>query len=266
MSERDVLGTFEEPLNEEDELIVLGPGEEAPEEESEETADDSKMTLSRDEFEALRNKSDSTSALTESFKTLAEKLNRDPETPANVAQKPGESEEEFAKRLEEMMFKPGQTGKAIQEAILRYVSPAIQQSMGAAIEAHKRVLELDPDTGPKFKRYKDEIEKKVGALPQNQRLMPGAYKWAYDQVVSEHQGEIIEELVAERVAKALEEQGIGPAGERKPAQKFDGETGMSAPAAGKRRKIYVKPEHYRQAELLNMDIQDYLRAKGIIKD
>lgn len=182
-----------------------------PPDEPEEPEDDGKVTLSREEVEALKQKADSTEQLRQSFVEYAEKAspaNKKPEEPE--PQKPGETDEAFRKRIEKEIFEEGKTTKALQEFIDRYAGPVVNQQNVQLAEANKKLLLMDPDTGPKFKKYKAEIEDFVASLPANQRSNPEVWNYAYREVVNgRHADDEMQDIIERKVQEKLRELGLG---------------------------------------------------------
>lgn len=182
-----------------------------PPDEPEEPEDDGKVTLSREEVEALKQKADSTEQLRQSFVEYAEKAspaNKKPDEPE--PQQPGESDEVFRKRIEKEIFEEGKTTKALQEFIDRYAGPVVNQQNVQLAEANKKLLMMDSETGPKFKKYKSEIEDFVAGLPANQRANPEVWSYAYREVVNgRHSDDEMQDIIERKVQEKLREMGYG---------------------------------------------------------
>lgn len=154
-------------------------------------------------------------ALADGLAGLGEGLKKQP---VNVPQQPiqqvGESDEDFYKRIEEEAYKPGQFGKALQEAMGRQLGPLVAGFQQEILETKKQLLVHDPDLGQYYKRFKDEVDQRVASLPRNQ-LHGGIYRQVLQAVMAEKGPELQAETVAEQVRKGIEEglkaAGIDPA-------------------------------------------------------
>lgn len=259
---------FDEDEQDLPEIITLQPGEEIP---SDEVPDD-KVTLSRAEFDELKQGTNSTSALLEGFKGLQETLK--PKEAVNMQQAPGESDAEFEKRLEKELFSEGKSGAAIKEAIQRYGGGQMAQLMGMLSEQNKELIKLHPEKSKVYGRYEGEIEKFVKELPPDQQRHPQVWDYALQQVKARHaediQQDTIEELVAKRVAEELAKQGIG--GERKangrPKQEGymeSGRSGANAGSSSRKQRVFVTADDKRNAEISGVPIEHYLRKIGKLR-
>lgn len=254
------------------EIITLKPGEE-PAPEVEEDEDDGKVVLSKEEFEALKKGTDSNSALLEGFKGLQDALKQPSREPVNVQQKPGESDEEFEKRLEKELFNEGKTGKAIKEAIQRYGGSQVSQLMGIISQQNKQIIEMHPEKGKVFGRYKGEIEQFVKGLPPEQQGHPQVWDYALEQVKLRHQDDIVNETVQSKVEELvqarLKELGFDGESQQKPAAvaKKPSYVGSGQGAANVKqraatRKVYVSAEDEAAARASGLPVEHYLRKIG----
>lgn len=251
------------------EIITLRPGEE-PQEEKDEVEDD-KIVLSKEDFENLKKGTDSTGALLEGLKGLQDAM-KGPSQPVNVQQQPGESDEEFEKRLEKELFSEGKTGKAMKEAIQRYGGNQVSQLMGIISQQNREILELHPEKGKVFNRYRGEIEKFVKELPQEQQHHPQVWSYALEQVKSRHKDELeketVDSLVEQRVAEKLKEMGITKDSleSKETVPKSKGgymETGRgSAGLSKKSKKVYVTEGDKEAAAQSGVPLEQYLRKIG----
>lgn len=186
-----------------------------PPDEPEEDEDDGKVTLSREEVEALKQKADSTEQLRQSFLEYAEKAapaNKRPEEPE--PQQPGETDEQFQKRIEKEIFEEGKTTNALREFIDRYAGPVVNQQNAQLAEANKKLLLMDSETGPKFRKYKSEIEEFVASLPRVQQSNPEVWNYAYREVVNgRHSDDEMQDIIERKVQEKLREMGLADAEE-----------------------------------------------------
>ena len=256
------------------EIITLAPGEE-PEEEQEEEVVDDKVTLTKEEYEALNSKTSDAQLLAEGFKGLQEALKGPAQQPVNIEQQAGETDEEFESRLEKELFAEGKTGKAIKDAINRYGGGQLSELTAIISNQNKQIIELHPEKGKIFNRYKGEIEGFVKSLPKNQQYHPGVWEYALEQVKTKHQGELEQETISAAVDEAvrakLAELGIDPdnvqgsaAAAPKTLKKGSYvESGKGSPGAGVRRKtVYASAADKAEAEASGLPLNHYLRKIG----
>jgi hypothetical protein len=264
------LDGFEDDDADEAEIITLAPGENPPEESNDE--DEGKVVLSKEEYEALRSGTDSTGLLAEGLKELKDALGGQQAQVANESQQqPGESDEEFEKRLEQDLFAEGKSGKAIREAIQRYGGGQVSQLMGMLSQQNKKLLQLDEETGPIFKRYRSEIEDVVKSLPPEQQGHPQVWEYAVTQVKNAHRDELeqesVEQMVEKRVAEKLKELGVEEGGQRPAASGpyaggGGGGRGSANVGAKSKKRVYVTEADKRIAEEKGMPISQYMQRKG----
>ena len=181
--------------------------------------------------------------------------------PINVPQQQaGESDDEFYKRIEEEAYKPGQFGKALQEAMGRQMGPLVAGFQSEILDTKKQLLVHDPELGQYYKRFKNEVDQRVASLPRNQ-LHGEIYRQTLQAVMAEKGPELQAETVAEMVKKGIEEglkaAGIDPNGKKVPApamQSLGGRSGTveAARTASKER-----------LEFTNRDVEIMI-GKGII--
>jgi len=263
---------YEEPEDDDDDEVEIVPPGQPFEDESEEE-DDSKVTMSREELEALRQQANSTEQLRQSFNQMAERMAEGSQNQqaANqqAPQQPGESDEQFQARIEKELFESGKTTKALQEVFSRYGAPVINQQNQRLSQANKRLMQLDPERGEKFKKYQDEIEKFVASLPQEQQNHPDVWEYAYNEVVMKrHSQDEIEALVQQRVEQELSKyqglqdgQGQGSASPSPP--KRTPSPGSVAPKK-KKRRIQPTEQDVSKANELGIEIEKYMKhVKGV---
>lgn len=269
------LDSFETDDIEVPEIITLAPGEEpALEEEVTEEEENDKIVLSKEEFEKLNSRTSDAQLLADGFKGLQEAL-KAPQQPVNLEQKIGESDEEFEKRLEKELFAEGKTGKTLKDAIARYGGGQLNELTAIISNQNKQILQLHPEKGVVFNRYKDEIESFVKALPPGQQYHPGVWEYAYEQIKTKHKGELESETINAAVDKAVRERlealGIDPDNLEQPLAKAGVKTrkgsyvesGKGSPGAGVRRKtVYASAEDKANAEASGLPLEHYLRKIG----
>jgi hypothetical protein len=273
---------FEEEEPEMTEIITLGPGEEPPAEEPEKAegggGDEGKVTLTKDEYEALKSGKDPTNALAKGLEDLKEVLSKQGQ-PANIQQQPGESDEDFEKRLESELFSEGQSGKAIREAVERYSGSQANQLMAYISQQNKRLLQLDSEKGPVFKRFQSEIEREVENLPKNQQNHPQVWDYAFEQVKGRHQDELAAESAEEKAnrlfkekmeALGLDENGNPLEGQasqrskqRRPAhvESGKGSANRTSSSGPRKKKLYVTEQDKQEAARSGVPVEVYVKRK-----
>ena len=244
---------------EEEEVVVLRPGEEEPKEEVQAPPDPEKEELKRRVSE-LSARGDG-AAIAESIAGAINKIQQSKgEEP--IVQQTGETDEQFAKRLETEMFKPGGTFKALQEAVYRIVGPAWNQTIGATVQQSKSIMQLHPEKGGMFRKYEAEIEERRKRLPYQQRNSLDVYERLFKEVVADHAGEIdegrIQEEVKKQVAATLKGMGIDP---EKGNQTFTEGAGQRSSGAPAKKRVYITQADVEEAERKGMDPRDYVRYK-----
>lgn len=254
--------------DDDEEIVILKPGESPPTEEEEEPE------VKGESIEELRTRlaqaqaaANQSGQMGEFASQIAEAINQaKPQGQAGPAdQKPGESEQEYAARLEKELFKPGQTFKALQEAVFRIMSPAYQEAIGATVEQSKRIMEVHPEYGPKFKKYEKEIEERRAALPYPQRNSPRVYDTLYKQVIADHADEINQETIQEEVQRQVQEtlknMGIETPEGGQPT--FTEGGGVRRASGGpKKKRIYITEADRQAALQKGVDVRDYVRRKA----
>jgi hypothetical protein len=198
-----------------------------------------------------------TDALTGGLAALGEGLKAQ-QRPINVPQQQvGESDDDFYKRIEEEAYKPGQFGKALQEAMGRQMGPLVAGFQAEILDTKKQLLVHDPELGTYYKRFKNEVDQRVAALPRNQ-LHGEIYRQTLQAVMAEKGPELQAESIAEQVKKGIEE-GLKAAGVKKgvpePAmQALGGRSGVQEAARSEARE---------RLEFTNRDVEIMI-AKGVI--
>lgn len=178
------------------------------------------IKLSREEYEQLSQKPEKESGTADSVDQVMSKLakaindGRAPEGTGQVQpQQQGESWEDYLKRVDDELFgdKPS---KAIVGIVERMTGGTVAQMGQIMMGQAKKLMELDPEKGKYYKKYKGEIEEKLKSYPAQWQNNPQALEQAYKDVLVEHQEELrsegLEEMVEQRVKEALKARGIDP--------------------------------------------------------
>jgi len=245
------------------------------EDESEVKEEDNKITLTPEEFQELKNKSDSASALRQGVSELGEVLNKSGRSKEDLPQQqPGESFEDFKKRFEKDLF-GDHPADALEEYLNRKLGPLMQQVGGVTGEQAKELLSVKDDTKKYFNRYKKDIEEYHDSLPAEQKSNPRSWKYAYDEVLKAKRDDIINSEVEERFedmfAQKMKEMGMEPGQKSEEAKKqtsgvFGEGPGMVGHNVGpkKTKKVKITPEQKREADIMGLEYEDYLLGKGLI--
>jgi hypothetical protein len=254
---------------EEQELEVFVKGRDViPEEESEEdkVPEEYKSLTKKQLVEMLskaQEESNQAAALQAAVSSLGEKLSKPSSTPHGFEvspQKKGESDEEYAKRINETLFGDNPY-QVLQEVIRREVQPLLHGIQSQTVQQAKQLLERDEEKGPIFKKYKEEIESMVAAMPAEHRNNPGVYEFALNQIQIRHMDEIIQDRVRMELEKA---KGDEPQVVVRKPQVSQGQTtrGSLAPKTTRKRVIIDEATAIR-LEKQGIDIKDYIRMNGV---
>jgi len=147
-------------------------------------------TLTDDEYNELVRKADAASALASPLGSLVERLdqNQQRQVPANY-QQPTETEEEFAARMEQQAFLPGQFGKVIDELTTRKIGPVVARMSDIIISQSKQIMRSDPERGEMFRKFEKDIDQEAANLPRTVDI----YEKAYEKVMLRKQPELLEQ-------------------------------------------------------------------------
>jgi hypothetical protein len=249
--------------------ISVGP-------EKEEKAD--VVTMTNEEFAALRASSDSARAIKEGIDSLAGKLGAPSAPVQQVVNAPQESPEEFFEKNADLIFDK-EKGAAI---LAKYTKMVADKEYGGTLRGLSTTLantrkELLEAKDPNFKKYKAEIEQLVAQQTPEIQMLPDVFERAWVTVKQRHQGDIEAESVKSQVDAAvtakLKELGIDPSklGGGRPAAHVNS-AGRSTPqvSTSGRPQVRLPDEATKQgltdaAMRKGMDLNDLLRARGYLK-
>lgn len=234
---------------------VLEEGQEPPKEQAPDPLAGKKV-LTDEEYQALLQRQDSTSSLTQGLSKLVETLGRQGQSqPVNVPVVPSESDED----LEKALFEPGKSAETIRKILQREVAPLQGATIQQAMDTNKRLMKLDPKTSELFNKYEGEIERRIQALPPQVKFQPKIYEMMYKEVLVDKQDEIIQDRAAkiaeEAVKKALEAAGITQGGAAPKAPALRQEGGLSA-APKPKKVVYLTQDDLRDMRERMMDPND----------
>ncbi len=203
-----------------------------------------------------------TKAMSEAVDKLTAKINPVQNKPA-VAQLPQETEEAFAKRINETGYDEG-IYKAISEVQDRKNAPIYNQGIQSNLYHGRRYIELDPEKKPYLDKYRQEVEQEVMSTPPQVLFNdPTAYEKAYSTVMGRHQEEVmnskLDELVNEKVEKIMTEKLKNVKGDKKRIS-FTESGGV--PAAEKGKTIgRLTPQEAASAKAMNISNQEFYHYK-----
>lgn len=239
--------------SEELEIVVGEPPVEEPGEFDGVTRDEliKRLQESDKKVGELATRVDQVSALSQGIAGLGDKLAR-PEPPPVAPREPGESEEEFAKRVREGII--DDPYKIMTDFHIRKLQPALQRLAINNLTYSKKFAKIDAETKTFMERYGDEVDQEVRGLSDYEKTSdPDVYKSAALRVGARHVHEIINERVAEGL-KAKEVQ------EAKPGNYYEG--GGTRPPEKKKRVGYLTPEEKLDASTHGMTEEIYWRVKN----
>lgn len=140
------------------------------------------------------------------------------------------------------------------------MSPQVAQIATGNLQLARRIMELDPEKSPTFKKYANEIDGMVANAPPEIRTNPMIYEEAYKRVVANHMDDILSERVNAAVEKKLAEMKIAtPEGAKTPPTFTEGR-GLAQPA--KRTTIRMSQAQLDRLRTLGIDPKDYASALG----
>ena len=243
--------------------IEIGPEEAEPTDEMKALVD--QLAESNAKLEQVKTSSASdaaTKAVSDVVDKLAAKLSPTQQKPA-VAQLPQETEEAFAKRINETGYDEG-IYKAISEVQDRKNAPIYNQGIQANLYHGRRYIELDPEKKPFLDKYRQEVEQEVmNTTPQVLFNDPTAYEKAYSTVMGRHQEEVInsklDELVNEKVEKIMAEK-LKTVKPDKKRISFTESGGVPA-AESKKTVGRLTPQEAATAKAMNISNQEFYHYK-----
>jgi hypothetical protein len=251
---------------EEEVELVPEDSQDVQEDPDEDLPDEAKKLSKKDLYDKLQAKMkeppqvvDNSAAVVDGIAKLVERIG-----PQGPAPQQGENDEVFAKRLKDQLFDDNTMYPTLKEAILRVASPLIAQQGDTVYSQAQKIMELDPETGPIYKKYKGEIENYIQkTFPANVRKNPQALDIAYKQVYAQHVNEIAEEIAKKKVAEEMEKlKGVSQAEEKTRRNSFslEGSSSVSGVSQQKKRVGFTK-EDARIADERGVDLQHVVERK-----
>jgi hypothetical protein len=121
------------------------------------------------------------------------------QTQSQPQQQPGESNEEFSKRVKESGLLYEDPVNVVSEINTRLNGPIIQRVLDQNLRLQKQIMRIDPKRGELFMKYESEIDAEFNKLTPQQRYSdPDVYQKLYRVVISEHVDDLVEERLKER--------------------------------------------------------------------
>lgn len=234
-----------------------------------EPEDDGRVVLSPEEFQNLKSQTDTAGAFKQGLAELGEVLNKSNRSSYEEVpqQQPGESAEDFKKRVNERLF-GDDPYTVLKEVISRELGPLAQTIGGITSQQAKDLMMVKDDTKKYFSKYKGDIEEYHKSLPRDQQSNPRSWQYAYDEVLKSKRDDIIETEINERFddmfKSKMQELGI----EAPPASKKQGvyleSGGMTGHNVGpkKKRQVKITSEDRRKADQMGIGVEDYLLGQG----
>jgi hypothetical protein len=234
-------------INEED--VESNPDEALPEEVKKKSKTDlyNELVAKRDERTP-----DAAAVMNNTLEALAAKLKAPEALPLPVA--PGESEDDFINRLKTDLFDENKVGKTLQEAVMRYAGPMLSQQNEQNFQQAEKLMRLDPETGPIFKEYNQEIKEYIKKnFPPAYHKTPQALDLAYKQVYASHVQEIAQKMaqrqVEEEIAKLKKE---APAVKQREPFRMEGSSN-AAPQGPRKMQVVITQGDRQEAEERGVD-------------
>jgi len=243
------------------EVEVIIDEDQAEEDVPEEFKDQSKSDIIK-RLKEVEDKQTESTKMSDALAQLAtaqreQKIVMQPSQPAAAPAKPPTLDELRETYGEKFTMDPIGTVMELQN---QKMSPQIQQMATGNLQLARKVMELDPEKGPTFKKYSNEIDGMVASAPPEIRTNPMIYEEAYKRVVTNHMDEILNERVAKAVeAKMAEVQGQKSDGS-KPASTFTEGRGLAQPT--KRITVRMSQAQLDRLKTLGIDPKDYAGAMG----
>lgn len=249
--------------------IAVGPEEETKAE---------VVTLTPEEFAALKASGDSAKAVRESIDSLSAKLGGAPPAAAAPMNAPQETPEEFYQKHADDLFDKDK-GAAVLRKYTKMVGEqefgGIITNLSTSLQATKKELLEAKDAN--YRKYKTEVEALIAQQPPNVRANPDIYEQAWNVVRQKHAPEIeaesVKAQVDKAVADALKAAGIDPSkkADLRPAAHVNSERGSAASGSGSTRRVARFPDEATKQKLMaeavrkGMDFEDLARTRGYIQ-
>lgn len=140
------------------------------------------------------------------------------------------------------------------------MSPQVAQIASGNLQLARRIMELDPEKSPTFKKYANEIDQMVANAPPEIRTNPMIYEEAYKRVTANHMDDILNERVTAAVEKKLAELKVGATDAPKPGATFTETRGVPQPP--KKTTIRMSQAQLDRLKTLGIDPKDYANVLG----
>ena len=249
--------------------VAVGPEEEAKPE---------VVTLTPEEFAALKASGDSAKAVRESIDSLSAKLGSVAPAAAAPLNAPQETPEEFYQKHADDLFDK-EKGAAVLRKYTKMIGEqefgGVITNLATSLQSTKKELLEAKDAN--YRKYKVEVETLVNQQPPNVRANPDIYEQAWNAVRQKHSAEIeaesVKAQVDKAVAEALKAAGIDPnkKADLRPAAHVNSERGSASPGSGSTRRVARFPDEATKQKLMaeatrkGMDFEDLARTRGFMQ-
>lgn len=180
--------------------------------------------------------------------TTLEKLGEREAPRPQAPQQPVEKPEELRERINQKSLES--PADAMDDYFTHKMGPMVGQALQGTLGLARKVMEMDPDKGPTFKKYIKEIDRLVESAPPQAKVDPTIYEKAYKQVIQDH----IDEIIAEKVAAAVAKQPENRQEPAKPASFSEGRGSGARPAAT--RQVRLSAQEVERLEKLGIAKED----------
>jgi len=181
-----------------------------------------------------------------------EKIGNQPVPTAQAPQSPQEKPEELRERINQKSLES--PADAMDEYFTHKMGPMVGQTLQGNLTLARKLMELDPERGPTFRKYVKDIDRLVESAPPQAKVDPTIYDRAYKQVIQDHIDEIIAEKVAAAVAKSTEKAPETP----KPPSFSEGRGSGGRPGAQKQVRLsQVEAERLAKLGIAKEDMYNY---------
>lgn len=240
--------------------IVVDDGTPKPDAEKEAL----KAALAAKEAEAQRLAGQPVDVLAKGLDALAKSVQRPAQAAPLPGQQPGETLEDFKKRINEKAFES--PFDAYMEVLERYKGAEDSAQVARNLAYSKALAAQDAAAKPFIAKYADEIEAEIALLPPQVRQNdPKAYARAVQIVKANHIDDLVAEAVAAKAAPAAPQAAVAP----RAAQYA--ESPSLANATPQKRQVTLSRSKYAQIEqhASNFGVEfskayEYFEAHGLL--
>lgn len=208
----------------------------------------------KDLEEKAQSVSDPTDRISSAFESAVSKMR--PAEPVVLPQA-GESESDFRNRLKKDLFDEDKAEGVLNELIDRRLGPKLAQTAELNFKQAEKIMELDPETGPIFKKYRGEITTYIKANFAQFAKDPRALELAFQQVKVAH----IDEIAQERANAILDAERKKTPARREPVQMETGSGPSGGLPAPRKIQVVVTQEDRRIADESGVDANEVAASR-----